>query len=395
MPVLGNAALVAPRVVSIESVNSNVPALDLPSSIRRRQTWTGDFETTCQEFSCTPVGSASFNSTLQSCACPEPQCPANFVANCSAGEIIASTGTDQCSCVEPCTGQSCQFGVRPSFNETTRTCLCPALPSSCNGTCPAGEELQFNATTHQCSCALIEFPTENPTVPPLPPVPNENNVSSAIQGLLTNQSVTSKIKNGMAQIYSAAPDFYNNIINFTVILPGSSLEQYPMAASATILTGDIDSNSLLILSPAHTIAASNTTAKDRRAAMNVTQVIAVQFNQDKTVSYHCQLWNGTVVLILSDSFVDDIDSMDPSAPPELSITVVKPISPSNTLRNEFMTEGGASGSETVAKRGIGEVNAYTAIVNKEACAATICTGTGEPHYAMFNPYRRACYCLNF
>lgn len=350
-------------------------------------------DTECHSYTCTLNEVAAYNATLQACACPEPQCLKNQNATCSNGQILVSGANNACACTEPCAGQTCQLGSQVIFNPITRTCLCPALPPSCNTTCSQNEDLQYNATTNNCTCTPLALPMTS-SIPPLSPIPTNSDVLSSIRGMLASQSVTSKLDNGMAQIYSAIPDFYHDRINFTVVIPGSTLEAFPMTASATLLTDSVDADTLLILSPAHVVGNSSDYSKPQSAVTSVTQIIAVLFNKDKTINFHCQLSNGTVTVLLSDGYVQDIASMDSKVPPELAITGIKPVS--FAKRSKDLLEGLTQGEEgKMGKRGIQDVNGYTTVVNEEGCAATLCTGSREPHPAMFNPYRRACYCQTF
>ena len=346
-------------------------------------------DTNCHSYMCTLNGSAIYNATLQACICPEPQCLSYQNVTCSNRQILASDAYTNCSCVEPCAGQSCQFGSQVIFNQVTRTCLCPTLPPSCNTTCSQNEELQYNEMTNDCTCAPIQAVS---SIPSLSPIPTVSNILSTIRDVLASQSVTSKLQSGMAQIYSAIPDFYNDRINFTVVIPGSTLEAFPMTASATLMSS-VDADTLLVLSPTHVVGNSSGYPRPQSVVTGVTLIIAVQFNQDKTIGFHCQLSNGTVIVVLSDGYVQDIASMDPTAPPELTITGGKSLS--YIKRSEDPPAGNAEEERILERRRISDVNGYNAVVNEEACAATLCTGSGEPHPAMFNPYRRACYCQTF
>lgn len=123
-------------------------------------------------------------------------------------------------------------------------------------------------------------------------------------------------------------------------------------------------------------------------------IIAVTFNSDDTIAYHVQLNNGNIVKVYGDKYVHDIDLIDPSAPPSLSLIT------SHTLTHVERDVSDQDEESTIpmravpmesAKLGVEGVTSSRATFSEEACQSITCLRNGKK-LALFNPFLNACYC---
>ena len=134
-------------------------------------------------------------------------------------------------------------------------------------------------------------------------------------------------------------------------------------------------------------------ARVPKPAQETAQIIAVTFTTD-TIAYNVKLNNGTDVTLHGDKYVHDIDLIDTSKPPTLSILT------SHTLSNlkrdvDVMYEEAMSPVRVelipIAKRGGGCISTYTAAISEDTCHAIECLNNGGKP-AMFNQFLKSCYC---
>lgn len=185
------------------------------------------------------------------------------------------------------------------------------------------------------------------------------------------------------------PYFLDGVISFHVQLAGAP-GGFNLNASTTIAAGSIgtDPEPNLVLVP------KNMKSRVPKAAQETVMIIAVTFNSDDTIAYHVQLNTGTVVKLYGDKYVHDIDLIDPSAPPSLSIFTSHSLSHLKRDAWDQYEEEHApmrAAPITIAKRGIESISSYTATFSEETCQSIRCLGNGgQP--AMFNPFMSSCYC---
>ena len=161
---------------------------------------------------------------------------------------------------------------------------------------------------------------------------------------------TDQIVQHNANVYSVQPYFLDDVISFHVQLAGAP-EGFNLNASTTIAAGSIgtDPEPNLVLVP------KNMKTRVPKAAEETALIIAITFDPGDSITYHVQTSNGTVIKLHGDKYVHDIDLIDPSAPPSLSILASHP--PSHVKRDAWGQYEGADSSvrgapPTVTKRGI-------------------------------------------
>ena len=190
-------------------------------------------------------------------------------------------------------------------------------------------------------------------------------------------------------MYSVQPYFLDDVISFHVQLAGAP-DGFKLNASTTIAAGGIgtDPELNLILMP------KNMKTRVPRAAEETALIIAVTFEPGDSIMYHVQVSNGTVVKLHGDKYVHDIDLIDPSAPPSLSILTSHSLS--HVKRDAWIQDEGAdppmrAASLTMTKRGIEGISSYTATLSEETCRSITCRNNGGER-PFFNPYLKTCYC---
>lgn len=123
-------------------------------------------------------------------------------------------------------------------------------------------------------------------------------------------------------------------------------------------------------------------------------IIAVILNDNETITYHVQLSDGRVVKLYGDQYVHNIDRMDPTQPPGLSL-VTSPTM--HHLKRDVLDRYEEADSQIQAssaqltKRGVEDVSAYSATVSAETCASITCLNNGGKP-AQYNPFLNSCYC---
>jgi hypothetical protein len=200
---------------------------------------------------------------------------------------------------------------------------------------------------------------------------------------------TEKIAQQNATIYAVQPYFLDSVISFHVQLSGAA-NGFALNASTTIAAGSVgtDPEPNLVLVP------KNMKLSIPKSAEQTALIIAVIFNSDDTIAYHAQLGNGTVVKLYGDKYVHDIDLIDPSEAPSLSILTSHAISlleRDSIFRYEEVGSPLPAVPVKTAKRGIEGPSLHTATFSDDPCQSITCLNNeGKP--AMFNPFLNSCYC---
>ena len=356
----------------------------------------------CQNLTCPLGGIPAYNSLLSACICPNPPCqPLPCPSDSLTGYI-----NGQCTCTNPCSGQICEDGGVPIFNNATKTCLSPANGAKQNSTA------KLQSGTH--AIGVIQ-----PFLPP--PAPKQDITPALIQQATNEDPETTAVVSGLV------PHFHDGHISYLVQLNGFA-DSFVMNASTTIPASTIGSDSSvgLVLVP------KSIKGKPSMRMQETVLIIAVNFFQKEIVTYYCQLDNGTVVKLNSDKKVHAIDRMDPNGPPDLSLIpksisnvlqrdIIDSIIPATTIekRPEAVQPSScdlecpihqipATADATCAcrgiihperrvtgqlsrRRGVEGVSAYTAVQTEKSCKAMICINNGDKP-AMFNPFTKSCYC---
>ena len=242
---------------------------------------------------------------------------------------------------------------------------------------------------------------ENTRIAALASITTSAETAPSLQAAVVSQNVTAKVGDGQAQVSSAIPSFYDNLVNFTVTIPGS-VTPLGVTTSATFFANDVaaDPSPILILSPAHLLPGADGPAnKQLGSGSEQVQIIAVTINVDKTILFHLQLSNGTVARLISDGFVQDIYDMDFTKPPELVITTTHSVAPVKRDLKDLHERAAATkrsiaalAGNQVDKRGMPQSNPYTTIASEKACAAMLCIGSILLQPAFYDPNQSSCYC---
>lgn len=244
--------------------------------------------------------------------------------------------------------------------------------------------------TNRAAAKIVPERTENTTF--IPP-PNTDITPALIQQSLSQQPQT------LGQISSVQPFFRDGVIRFTMNLVGSvGSTGMLLNASTRIIAstiGDNDGPSLVIVPQSVTNGAEMVTT-------NFATIMAVNMYSKDYLTFWVTLNNGTMVGLLSDTKVHDIDRIDPTT----STVSVMPSSLTGKKRgigiasamalqkeaDDITTRATsqAQGPNGATKRGIESVNAYNAKMTQEACEAMECTINDED--PLWNMFTRACYC---
>lgn len=185
------------------------------------------------------------------------------------------------------------------------------------------------------------------------------------------------------------PYFLDDVISFHVQLAGAP-DGFNLNASTAIAASSISTDPApnLVLMP------TNMETRVPTAAEETALIIAVTFDPADSITYHVQISNGTVVKLHGDKYVHDIDLIDPSAPPSLSILTSQSLS--HVRRDAWSQDEGADPSMraaplTMTQRGSAGLSSYTVTPLEEACRSITCSNDGgERPY--FDPYLKTCYC---
>ncbi len=225
--------------------------------------------------------------------------------------------------------------------------------------CPNSTELTYYYDSNRCLC--------KPKIDPLWP----------------NDQAKDQVVEHSASVYSVQPYFLDDVISFQVQLAGAP-DGFNLNASTTIPASSIDTSPEpnLILVPKNT----KMKTKVLKAAEESALIIAVTFDPGDSITYHVQISNGTVIKLHGDKYVHDIDLIDPSEPPSLSIL------PSDAWSEYEGADPSIRAAPLImTKRGIEGISSYTATFSEETCRSITCrnNGGGRP---FFNPYLKTCYC---
>lgn len=185
------------------------------------------------------------------------------------------------------------------------------------------------------------------------------------------------------------PYFLDDVISFHVQLAGAP-DGFNLNASTTIAASSIGTDP----APNLVVMPTNMETRVPTATEETALIIAVTFDPGDSITYHVQISNGTVVKLHGDKYVHDIDLIDPSAPPSLSILTSHSLS--HVKRDAWFQDEGAhpllrAAPLTMTKRGIAGLNSYMVTLSEETCRSITCSNDGgERPY--FNPYLKTCHC---
>lgn len=195
------------------------------------------------------------------------------------------------------------------------------------------------------------------------------------------------------------PFFRDGVIQFTMNLVGSAGSNgILLNASNKIPVSTIGENNepSLIIVPQEVKNGSEITTTD------FATVVAVNMYSKEYITFWVMLNNGTLVSLLSDCKVHNIDRIDPSTsavtvmPSPFTIKKRNTRSTSAPLyqkgANEITRRASSQvqGDAGATKRGITDVNAYNTKMTQLACAAMECTINDEK--PLWNTFTRNCYC---
>ncbi|KAF7507679.1 hypothetical protein GJ744_010232 [Endocarpon pusillum] len=287
-----------------------------------------------------------------------------------AADIIVHDGNDSV----PCSQIRCQDGF--AYLGTTGYCICPRwkkqdLTKPCGSLkCPNTTKLYYDYVANRCLCE------------PKYGIP-----------WLIHQA-TDRIAQHNASVYSVQPYFLDDVISFHVQLAGAP-DGFNLNASTTIAASSIGTN------PAPNLVLMPTNMKPRAptAADETALIIAVTFEPGDSITYHVQISNGTVVKLHGDKYVHDIDLIDPSAPPSLSILTSQSLS--HVKRDAWFQDEQADPSKRPAphnsfdsflRRSVSDQSGVSREPTPEACRhmAKTCHGEAEPY---LDETTGQCYCV--
>jgi len=195
------------------------------------------------------------------------------------------------------------------------------------------------------------------------------------------------------------PFFRDGVILFTMNLVGSAGSNGMLLnASTKIPTSTIGENDepSLIIVPQEVKNGSEIITTD------FATIVAVNMYSKEYITFWVMLNSGTLVSLLSDCNVHDIDRIDPST----SAVTVMPSPFTGKKRNTRSTSvtlyqnsaneiirrasSQAQGDAGATKRGVTDVSAYNTKMTQSACAAMECTINDEK--PLWNTFTRSCYC---
>jgi hypothetical protein len=154
--------------------------------------------------------------------------------------------------------------------------------------------------------------------------------------------------------------------------------------------------------PSLVIVPQSVTNGTEMVTTNFATIMAVNMYSKEYLTFWVMLNNGTMVALLSDTKVHDIDRIDPTtsavsimpAPLTSKKRETQTASAMALLKNADGITGRATsqaqGLNGPTKRGIEDVNAYNAKMTQGACKAMECTINDED--PLWNMFTRTCYC---
>ncbi len=200
---------------------------------------------------------------------------------------------------------------------------------------------------------------------------------------------TDQVAQQNASVYSVQPYFPDGVISFYVqCSPAPS--GFNLKASTTIAAGSIgtDPEPNLVLVP------KNMKPRVSKYADETATIMAVTFDYGDNIAYHVQLNNGTIVKLYGDKYVHNIDLIDLSAPPILSILTSHTLSHVKRDPVDHYEDANTpmrAAPATIEKRGVEAISSYTATFSEDACRSIACLNNGG-RPAMFNPFLNSCSC---
>lgn len=225
------------------------------------------------------------------------------------------------------------------------------------------------------------------------PPPKTDITPALIQQSLSQQPQT------LGQISGVQPFFRDGVIQFTMNLVGSAGSSgLLMNASTKIPASSIGNNN----EPSLIIVPGTVKNGTEIVTTEFATIIAMNMYSKDYLTYWVLLNNGTIVSLLSDCKVHDVDRINPSTSgvsvmassftgkkrdaKSASATATHNDADDITRRASSQAPGDAG----VTKRGIVDVDAYNTKMTQEACEAMQCTIDDEK--ALWNPFTRSCYC---
>ena len=294
-----------------------------------------------------------------------------------------------------CMATSCSYWEVPQYHQSTGcTCRRETMREAFLG--PYDDNVDYrpvNIYKRQdtpTSTAAATF-TGKPT-----PLPSEVNASSPaaitfipppktdLTPALIQESLNQQTQQ-TADIISATPYFMDGTIVFGVQLQGGPVVTIIyMNASTTIPCGTIgaDPEPGLIVVPFNVV---NGTAQ---IMVNTCLVIAVNIYKPTIITFWVQKSDGDLFSVSSDAKIHDLDKINTTLPAFADIlTTDTPF----TRRDGTMPTIKLAKPQALGARDLEEINPYTTLMTKEACAAMFCKSNNGTQ-ALYNPFMRTCYC---
>ena len=247
-------------------------------------------------------------------------------------------------------------------------------------------------TTDSNSAATKLFPEKKENATFIPP-PKTDITPALIQQSLSEQPQS------LGQISSVQPFFKDGVIRFTMNLIGSvGSNGFLLNASTKIPASTIGNNN----EPSLVIVPQSVINGTEMVTTNFATIMAVNMYSKDYLTFWVMLNNGTLVALLSDTKVHDIDRIDPTtsavsimAAPftgrkrETRLTSAMALQEDADEITSRATPQ-AQGVNGVTKRGIEGVDTYNAKMTQGACEAMKCTINDEG--PLWNMFTRTCYC---
>lgn len=133
-----------------------------------------------------------------------------------------------------------------------------------------------------------------------------------------------------ADIYAALLNATGGWIAYLVQVPGNpnGVLAYSQASIAQTAAFNQDSTQEIVLAPAFVKHSKRDIANITNILMTpAATVTALQLNNNGTITYRCQLWDGTPAVMHGSATISNIDQMDRDYPPELILLLTSPSGP--------------------------------------------------------------------
>ena len=223
---------------------------------------------------------------------------------------------------------------------------------------------------------------ESPAITTFIPPPNTDITPALIQQSLSQQPQT------LGQISAVQPFFHDSVIQFTMNLAGSAGSVgMLMNASTKIPASTIGSTN----EPSLIIVPESVKNGTEIVTTETATIIAANMYDPEYINFWVMLKNGTLVPLLSDCKVHDIDRIDPTTA-RLAI-MPSPFKKKDTrVITSFNRAGEISrrAAPDISKRGLEDVNAYNTKMTQASCKSMKCTVDGES--PLWNMFTANCYC---